>query len=696
MMKLFGIESKSEKAAKVAAEQRQREEAEKARAAGINPEALTTLSGHTNCVTSLAVLSNERLASGSLDNLIKIWNVTTGKCEITLSGHTNYVSSIRMLSNGQLVSGSWDQTIKLWDISTGKCEATISEHLSKVNVLTVLPDGRLAIGGFDGSIKLFNVSTQNYEETLTGHTSGVYSLIVLPDGRLASGSGDHSIKIWNVVTGQCEATLRGHTDFINALTVLPDGRLVSGALDRLIKFWNVTTEQCEATLSEHTGLITSLIVLFDGRFASIDNDNSIKIWNVSTRRCETTLSTQTGNVNALLVLPDGYLVSGAKDGSIKLWDIGFRPVLSPTAADRLKEPQLQQERKATNKLKEALQKSEENNAALEKVAREASEQHVLVKEVTPVLPPTPPTSSKSSTASTEVPPSTTTAEIIALNELTLGKELGRGGFGVVCEALWQGVTQVAVKQLFGQLTPELIDEFHRETAVHARLRHPNIIALYGICREAAQYAMVMEFMANGSLYDVLKNPAELPWSLRLSLSLDIVTGLLYLHGRNIIHRDLKSLNILIDKHMQAKISDFGLAKIKHTSATMTKGGMGSLYWMAPELFEDDGVCNQATDVYATGMVLWEIASRKLPYENKNQAQILRNVDKGIRETIPSDAPLQFAALITRCWAQRAEDRPIISEVAREMRAASVSGNTQGKDPSASSLDSGYMAFSRKK
>lgn len=254
--------------------------------------------------------------------------------------------------------------------------------------------------------------------------------------------------------------------------------------------------------------------------------------------------------------------------------------------------------------------------------------------------------------------------LIHSQDIECGHQLGRGGFGEVYEAFWQG-TRVAVKKLLGQLTAELLAEFKSETEVHGGLRHPNIIALYGVCLESMKYAMVLEFMANGSLYDVLRGSMSLPWSTKLRLAIDAASGLQYLHSQNIIHRDLKSLNILVNEQMQAKIADFGLAKIKLTTNSTTPG-VGTPLWMAPELF-DEGCCNKTTDIYAISIVLWEIAARKLPYEGKNQVQMLRYVERGGRETIPADAPASYATLIAKCWTQRASERPIIEEVAQELR-----------------------------
>ena len=662
----------------------------------INPEALSTLFGHRKHVTALTSLPDGRLVSGSHDDDIKVWDVVQGSCEATLYGHRKQVSSLALLPDGRLASGSADQTIKIWDVAHKNCVTTLSGHTNTVLALAVLPDGRLASGSGDKLIKVWDVVSQRCEATLSGHTNPVAALTLLSDGRLASGSWDHSIKIWNVVSQRCEATLSGHTNHVNVLTLLLDGRLASGSNDKTIKVWDVARTKCVATLSRRTGSVNDLTVLPNGRLASGSDDNSIKLWDevpglmYGTRwRCEVTLLGHTDIINALTLLPDGRLASGAGDKAIKIWDLGLRPVPMQQAVSLIRAGAGTEKKVTENAVREAGHVSPPAHAqkaifppkppksAAKKVASEVSERDHL-----PEL---------SALSLSQV------AGTISFDELEIGRKLGQGGFGVVNEALWQGAT-VAVKQLLGQLTPDLIDEFQRETAVHASLRHPNIILLYGICIEATKCAMVMEFMANGSLYDVLKNPAELPWSRRLSLALEITAGLVYLQGKQIIHRDLKSLNILVDDRMHAKVSDFGLSKIKLTTASMTKGGGGTTQWEAPELF-DEAPNSPATDVYATGIVFWEIAARKVPYEGKTKSQIIHYVDSGKRETIPTDTPAPFSALMTRCWAQRAEDRPTIIDVAKDMRAmtsnASSSSKVTSNSPTNSGLDSGYEAFSRR-
>ena len=98
-------------------------------------------------------------------------------------------------------------------------------------------------------------------------------------------------------------------------------------------------------------------------------------------------------------------------------------------------------------------------------------------------------------------------------------------------------------------------------------------------------AIVMELVSNGNLYEKLRDNESLPWTIKYSIATDIAYGLTYLHDRGIIHRDLKSLNVLLDDKLNAKICDFGLAKVKtqsHSTATMG-GSAGTILWMAPEL-----------------------------------------------------------------------------------------------------------------
>ena len=378
MKKFFGIESKAEKEEKerkqreaaekeqrkqreaAEKEQRKQREAAQARAAGMNPDALATLSGHTYGVTALTLLSDGRLASGSCDNSIKLWNVRSGACESTFSGNTGEaISALTALPNGFLASGLFtgnDARIIVWNVAHGRRELVLSGHNEGVYALTVLPEGRFASGSSDKTIRIWNVTGGRCESMLSEHTGNVCALTVLPNGFLASGSDDNTIKIWNVARGQCEATLSGHTKPVTALTVLPNGFLASGSYDHAIKVWNLARGKCEATLSGHTGEVTALMVLPNGFLASGSKDTTIKVWNLARGECEATLSGHTGWVMALTVLPDGFLASGSDDKTIKFWDVGFRPVLASAAVVRTAEGPAKPEKTITARKEAPAQK----------------------------------------------------------------------------------------------------------------------------------------------------------------------------------------------------------------------------------------------------------------------------------------------------------------------------------------------------
>jgi WD40 repeat protein len=153
----------------------------------------------------------QQLASGSFDNTIKIWDVTTGKVLNTLKGHDSWVYGVGFSPDGQqLASGSFDKTIKIWDVTTGKVLNTLKGHDSSVYSVGFSPDGQqLASGSFDKTIKIWDVTTGKVLNTLKGHDSSVYSVGFSPDGQqLASGSHDKTIILWdldldNLVTSGC-------------------------------------------------------------------------------------------------------------------------------------------------------------------------------------------------------------------------------------------------------------------------------------------------------------------------------------------------------------------------------------------------------------------------------------------------------------------------------------------------------------
>lgn len=252
---------------------------------------------------------------------------------------------------------------------------------------------------------------------------------------------------------------------------------------------------------------------------------------------------------------------------------------------------------------------------------------------------------------------------INFEELKLGPELGRGGFGVVHQGTWRH-NDVAVKKLLMEnISSESAQEFERESKIMAQLHSPNIVQFYGFCM--SPYCLVMEYMPNGSLFNVLKSDKPLEWPLRFHIAVDVAKGVAFLHHEAILHRDIKSLNVLLDKTYQAKLTDFGLSKVKAETKSNTmvsktsKDSVGTLAWMAPELFEGHKVVyTQKSDIYSLGVTLWELASRKIPFSDASNPNLIPFwVQKGEREDIPKDCPSALAELIQKCWVGAPDQRP---------------------------------------
>jgi WD40 repeat protein/uncharacterized caspase-like protein len=285
--------------------------------------------GHTSAISSVAFLPNGKiLVSGGADNMVKLWDVGTGRELLTLRGHTGAVNSVAVSSDGKfLASASDDNTIKLWDTNSGRESRVLRGHTDDVSSVTFSPDGNLlASGSKDNTARIWDVGTGRELQTLRGHADWINSVAFSTDGRtLASGSNDRTIRLWNTATGQLLLSLRAHTSYVTSVAFSPDGEvLASGSTDNTVKLWKVTNGQVLRTLLGHTASVESVAFSFSGvELASGSLGGEIKLWNLKTEQEPRSFQGETDHVSSIAFSSDDQLLaSGSRDNIIKLWDVG--------------------------------------------------------------------------------------------------------------------------------------------------------------------------------------------------------------------------------------------------------------------------------------------------------------------------------------------------------------------------------------
>jgi WD40 repeat protein/ribosomal protein L40E len=289
---------------------------------------LQVLEGHTGYVYSVAYSPDgSRIASGSGDKAIKIWDAESGRELQVLEGHTDNVISVAYSPDGsRIASGSGNKTIKIWDVESGGELLTLKRHTDSVFSVAYSPDGlRIASasnGLFDNSVKIWDAESGQKLETLKGHKEWVSSVAYSPNGRrIAAGSDDHTVRIWDTESGQELLTLR-HTNNVKSVAYSPDGRrIAAGLYHGGVNIWDAESGRKLQTLKGHTYWVSSVAYSPDGRrIASGSDDNTIKIWDTESGRELQTLKGHTGPVKSVVYSPDGRrIASGSDDNTIKIW-----------------------------------------------------------------------------------------------------------------------------------------------------------------------------------------------------------------------------------------------------------------------------------------------------------------------------------------------------------------------------------------
>lgn len=302
----------------------------------------------------------------------------------------------------------------------------------------------------------------------------------------------------------------------------------------------------------------------------------------------------------------------------------------------------------------------------------------------------------------DLPRSSQTANLYKTNASNLkhvDRLLGEGGFGKVYKARWLGV-DVAKKTFYAPNSPD----FEQEVKILEGLSHPNIASLLCYAKDKRKSQIVMELM-DGDLCQLMTKrlqgnefgKREFPFEIleAIDIMLQIGEGMLYLHEMKIVHRDLKSMNILVrqmkacemeTEYLQVKVADFGLSKTKKSSMTYSNQtrNVGTTRWMAPEVISkpvDAKIQGEVTtdgntklmnypfksDIYSFGMVCYEILTGDIPFSKLSNEMVKEKILNGHHPELPNHCPPILKRLIKKCWSLDACKRPCFPDICAELR-----------------------------
>ncbi|KAJ4287996.1 hypothetical protein N0V90_012012 [Kalmusia sp. IMI 367209] len=268
-----------------------------------------------------------QVASGSTNEVVRIWDVATKAARGTFEGQRDKVSSLDISPDGTLlVAGSDDNTVMVWDMQTRAVRHVLRDHSRWVCSAIFSPSGRqIASCSMDETIILWDTQTGRNLQTFDNHSSCVNSIAFSPDGSMiVSGSVDEIIRIWSISEAKIHLTIYGHTGTINSVRYSPNGKcIISGSDDMTIKIWDTYTGAELGTLKGHTRKVTAVAYSPDGGLiASGSEDKTVMLWGAKAGTALGTLKGHMSGINAVTFSPDGLLLaSGAFNDEVRLWDV---------------------------------------------------------------------------------------------------------------------------------------------------------------------------------------------------------------------------------------------------------------------------------------------------------------------------------------------------------------------------------------
>ncbi|KAH8926376.1 WD40 repeat-like protein [Atractiella rhizophila] len=267
-----------------------------------------------------------KIAAGSDDQTVRIWDAATGKQLHVLRGHSGWVRAVAFSADGQQVaSGASDSAIRIWDTEKGQCLNVLRGHTGWVHTVAFSPNGEFIVSGSqDHTVRIWNATTGEQLKVLQGHTDYLRAVTFSPDGaRVASGASDMTVRIWDVPTGEQLTVLQCQSDFIRAICFSNDGTKVALASDdKTVQVWNVSTQEQLHVLRGHSDAVRGVCFSPNGdKIVSGADDKTVRVWDVATGEQLKLISGHTGWIHAVAYSPDGATItSSSEDQTIKTWD----------------------------------------------------------------------------------------------------------------------------------------------------------------------------------------------------------------------------------------------------------------------------------------------------------------------------------------------------------------------------------------
>jgi WD40 repeat protein len=271
-----------------------------------------------------------RLASGTTDNVVSLWDVATGQCLKVLKGEEEGCSSIAFSPDGRVLAGTYHHQVRLWDTDTWQLIGTLEGHGQRVAYVAIAPvpdpQGRVIVasGSHDQTVRLWDLHSRQCLHILQDHANLVWNLAFSADGQtLATSSMDGTIGLWEVAAGRLRWVLKGHTHMVSAATFIPGTDwLVSSSFDQTLKYWDIHQGTCVHTTVAHRGEVWGVSSTADGRqIASVGNDKLVKQWDTQTKQCLSAVGGASSQIYGVAAVGPGLVASGGDDEVTRLWDV---------------------------------------------------------------------------------------------------------------------------------------------------------------------------------------------------------------------------------------------------------------------------------------------------------------------------------------------------------------------------------------